>query len=77
MKIQNNDTVIFLGDSITDCGRSMPNGEGGNGFGTYGHGYPNYFIAIFKAKHPDWQVRFVNKGISGNQTRHILDRLEN
>ena len=76
MRINNNDTVIFLGDSITDCGRHHPNGEGSFGSGAFGNGYPNFITALYKAMHPGNHVRFINKGIGGNQTRHVMERLE-
>ena len=28
MKLLKNDTLLFIGDSITDCGRQFPVGEG-------------------------------------------------
>lgn len=75
-EIKNNDTFIFLGDSVTDCGRVMPRGEGGLNSGTYGDGYPNFFMSIYRALHPENRVRFINKGVGGNQTKHILERLD-
>ena len=33
MKLQKNDKLLFIGDSITDCGREHPVGEGSSGLG--------------------------------------------
>ncbi len=77
MKINDRDTVIFLGDSVTDCGREPgDNGEGPLGSNAYGGGYPRFFSSLYKVMHPERQVRFINKGIGGNQTRHVLARLQ-
>lgn len=77
MKICNHDTVIFLGDSVTDCDRSRgDNGEGGMGSNAYGGGYPRFFVSLFRVLHPEMNVRFLNKGCGGEQTRHVLARLQ-
>ncbi len=77
MKICNHDTVIFLGDSVTDCDRSRgDNGEGSMGSNAYGGGYPRFFVSLFRVLHPDMNVRFLNKGCGGEQTRHVLARLQ-
>ena len=75
LKIQDKDTVVFLGASVTDCGRN-PSGEGSFSSNPYGNGYVNMFISAFRVDHPDWNVRFINKGISGNRSRDMLERLK-
>ena len=70
MKLKDNSTLIFLGDSVTDCGRS-PDGEA-----NLGGGYPSLFASMFRVAYPGTGVRFVNRGIGGEQTRHLLARLE-
>ena len=37
MKLERHDKLVMIGDSITDCGRARPVGEGG--FDALGHGY--------------------------------------
>lgn len=71
IQIHDMDTVIFVGDSVTDCGRSRP-----DGVDNLGNGYPRMFAAKFAAENPDLRVRFINKGCGGEQSRHVLARLE-
>lgn len=75
MKIGKNDTVIFVGDSVTDCGRS-PSGEGSYNSMPYGNGYVNFTTAFFVAAHPEYDCRFINKGCSGHTSAQVLARLE-
>ena len=70
MKLKQNSTLIFLGDSVTDCGRS-PDGEW-----ILGSGYPSLISTMFRLRYPQASVRFLNKGTSGDQTRHVLARLQ-
>lgn len=71
MELKNNSTLIFLGDSVTDCGRDRPGGED-----YFGDGYPSLVSAMFRIAYPKTAVRFINKGIGGDQTRHVLARLQ-
>lgn len=70
MILKNNSTLIFLGDSVTDCGRS-PDGEL-----NLGSGYVNLFSSMFRIAYPEAGVRFINRGVSGNLTGDVLSRLE-
>lgn len=70
MELKKNDTLIFLGDSVTDCGRSP------DGIWDKGNGYVQMADALFRVLHPETPIRFFNKGISGEQTRMVLSRLE-
>ncbi len=80
------DTVLFMGDSITDCGRVYV----GNDFG-YGYAWKvmNTYNELFsddnlqghkdEAYPPipaDASVNFVNRGISGNHLFDVLSRYE-
>jgi lysophospholipase L1-like esterase len=67
-----NDKVIFIGDSITDCDRGRPAGEGL--FDPYGKGYVNMVKAFLDACHPDLAIRVINKGNSGNTVRDLKAR---
>lgn len=67
-----NDKLIMIGDSITDCGRSRPAGEGL--FDPYGSGYVNMVKAFLDAGYPDRPVRLINKGNSGNTVRDLEKR---
>jgi lysophospholipase L1-like esterase len=60
-------TVLFIGDSITDCGRraqSAPLGEG----------YVRQIRDLIAAKYPALDLNIINKGISGNTVRDLFNR---
>ncbi len=66
--IEDNAVVLFQGDSITDAGRCL------GGDGELGQGYVMMTASLFSAICPDRQVRFVNRGISGNRVRDLRAR---
>lgn len=63
---QSGDKVLFIGDSITDCGRR---GE----HAPLGHGYVRKITELITAKYPERDIAYVNKGIGGD----IVEGLEN
>lgn len=62
--------ILFQGDSVTDAGRDRSNPH------DMGDGYPRYASAMIQDSFPDEEFEFVNLGISGNRTEHLLERLE-
>ncbi|MBT3296191.1 MAG: SGNH/GDSL hydrolase family protein [Verrucomicrobia bacterium] len=72
MILEQNDKLVMIGDSITDCGRGRPAGEGL--FDPYGSGYVNMVKAFLDARHPNLAIRVVNKGNSGNTVRELKAR---
>jgi len=60
-------TVLFIGDSITDCDRR-------GGSAPLGSGYPKFCNDLITAKYPTHQIRVVNHGISGHTVRNLMDR---
>ena len=70
MQLEKNSTLLFIGDSITDCGRARPVGEK-DGLGS---GYVGQINAILNAAHPDCSIRVLNTGISGNRVCDLKDR---
>lgn len=66
--LKDNDTVLFQGDSITDCGRNYQDGN------HLGSGYPYLIAAEFMRKYPNKQVQFLNRGISGNRVVDLQQR---
>lgn len=64
------DVVLFQGDSVTDCGRDRFD------FDSLGNGYPYICAALFNALYPQLEVTFLNRGISGNRTKDLVDRWE-
>jgi len=65
---------VLIGDSITDCGRARPVGEGL--FDPYGTGYVHLLKSMILAAHPDRHVRVTNVGESGNTVRDLKARWE-
>ena len=74
MLLQQNDKLVMLGDSVTDCGRLMPVGEGVPGQLPFGNGYVNVVQGLLGAWSPQQRIRVVNMGVSGNQTRDVIAR---
>lgn len=72
MKIVANSKLIMIGDSITDCGRARPVGEGRDT--ALGTGYVSLVDALLKAADPTGNVRIINMGISGNTVRDLHGR---
>ncbi len=69
MILEANQTILFIGDSITDAGRR-------DHAAPYGDGYVSQVRALLLARYPERRLRVVNRGISGDTTRHLLDRWE-
>jgi len=68
--ITNNSTVLFLGDSITDAGRSRDTDD------NLGQGYVMMISSWFSAMYPEKNVKFINRGISGNRVKDLKSRLQ-
>jgi len=66
--LQHNQTVLFQGDSVTDAGRTFTNPNG------LGFGYPAIISETFHYKYPNLHVSFINRGISGNRVRDLVER---
>jgi acyl-CoA thioesterase I len=68
--IQSGDLVLFLGDSVTDCGRSREdNAQNGNG-------YVHMIDAQFTEHFPQMKVKFVNRATSGFRVKDIKAGLQ-
>lgn len=72
MKLEKGQKLLFIGDSITDCERSKPIGEGL--FGALGKGYVSFVDALLQSVYPELGIRVVNKGNSGNTVRDLKGR---
>jgi lysophospholipase L1-like esterase len=72
MKIQPNSKLVMIGDSITDCDRARPVGEGL--FEALGKGYVSLVDGLLTARYPDHRIRVVNMGASGNTVRDLQGR---
>ncbi|MGG7621443.1 SGNH/GDSL hydrolase family protein [Bacillus coreaensis] len=72
MIIEPSQKLLFIGDSVTDCERVKPEGEGL--FQALGKGYVSYVDALLQAVYPEFGIRVVNKGINGNTVRDLKNR---
>ena len=72
MLFEKNDTVLFIGDSISDYDRARPVGEGL--FNAWGQSYVACAGALLGCMYPELGLRVINMGISGNQVRDLKDR---
>jgi lysophospholipase L1-like esterase len=64
--------LLFIGDSITDCERARPVGEGL--FGAIGKSYVGLLEGLLGAAYPAHALRLVNMGISGNTVLDLRAR---
>lgn len=71
MLLEKGQKLLFIGDSITDCDRARPFGEGMNALG---NGYVSLVDAFLQSSYPELGIRVVNKGISGNTVRDLKAR---
>jgi len=67
VKIKDGQTILFIGDSITDCGRFCEERPLGNG-------YVKLFSDFLTIREPGKEVNVINKGISGNTVKTLQDR---
>jgi lysophospholipase L1-like esterase len=66
--IEKDSVVLFQGDSVTDTGRSRQDDN------DLGKGYAAMTAAWFNALYPEKNVRFINRGISGNRVKDLKER---
>ncbi|MHA0857839.1 SGNH/GDSL hydrolase family protein [Paenibacillus sp. CMAA1364] len=70
ISINDNETILFIGDSITDCGRDYANNS------SLGTGYAFLAAAEWGRKYPQKNTNFINRGISGNRVIDLQRRWE-
>ncbi|HTK07160.1 MAG TPA: SGNH/GDSL hydrolase family protein [Ktedonobacteraceae bacterium] len=71
MRLQKKEKFVMIGDSITDCGRTVA-GEGTRD--DTGRGYVAQVEALLNVVYPDLSIRVVNRGIGGNTVRDLKAR---
>lgn len=72
MLFDQNDKILFIGDSISDYERTRPVGEGL--FNAWGRSYVADVGSLLDCMYPEMHLRIVNMGISGNQCRDLEAR---
>lgn len=70
LQIKTGQTLLFTGDSITDCGRSYPLGAGSG----LGNGYVKLIDCLLASSYPKTAIRILNTGINGNRVTDLRDR---
>jgi lysophospholipase L1-like esterase len=74
MIIPPNSKLLLIGDSITDCDRARPIGEGL--FDALGRGYVNLVNSHLTVGYPAHRIWMVNMGVSGDTVRDLHNRWE-
>lgn len=74
MIFENNDRIVFAGDSVTDMGSEQPVGEGL--FDNLGRSYVRIVENMLVACYPELNIRVTNSGISGNTSRDLFARFD-
>lgn len=73
--LKQGDVIVFQGDSITDAGRKKKNLEA-NQSDALGKGYAAMIAGEMLADYPELDLKFYNRGISGNKVPDLAARWE-
>lgn len=73
ISVQENDVILFQGDSITDMGRNRKRKDANDNSGL-GPGYTFIAASRLLLKHPDKHLKIYNRGISGNVVPQLMAR---
>ncbi|MBE0537418.1 MAG: SGNH/GDSL hydrolase family protein [Phycisphaerae bacterium] len=65
IELRPNETILFIGDSITDAGRREV------GVDPLGTGYVYFAGNLLLARYPHLNLKILNKGVSGDTTRSL------
>ena len=68
--IKPENTILFIGDSITDEGRKRSDSK------DLGNGYPLLVASYLWNKYPSYDLKILNRGIGGDQVFNLRDRWE-
>lgn len=68
MKLDYNETILFIGDSITDVDRNREDKK------DLGKGYPLLTAAHLLESYPERHLTFINRGISGDKVVDLINR---
>lgn len=70
LELKPNQTIVFIGDSITDAGR------GEQAYRLFGNGYVHFTANHLLARYPQLNFRIINTGINGSTVRDLERRWE-
>jgi len=65
--LRNGDRILFIGDSITDCGRR-------DFAAPLGNGYVKFFSDFMHIREPEKEISILNHGIGGNTVEDLQAR---
>ena len=68
IELKPNQTIVFIGDSITDTDRNLP------AYRPFGFGFVHFTANLLLAKYPQLNLNIINTGISGNTVRDLKGR---
>lgn len=68
-RVKDGETVLFIGDSITDCGRRDVAAPLGNG-------YVRLFMDLMCIREPEKKFTLINKGIGGDKVTNLAAGLQ-
>ena len=68
MGFKENDVIVFIGDSITDCGRNYEDAS------SLGGGYALMVAAQLGLQYPEKNLTVYNRGINGNRAVDLQER---
>jgi acyl-CoA thioesterase-1 len=68
IKLEQNQTILFTGDSITNASRDL------KPYRPFGFGYVYFTANYLLAKYPELNIRIINTGIGGNTIRDLKNR---
>jgi lysophospholipase L1-like esterase len=74
MLIESRSKLVMIGDSITDCERARPAGEGR--LNALGNGYVSLVSGLLESIYPEKHIRVVNMGNSGDNVKDLKERWE-
>ena len=74
LTLNNGDTILFQGDSITDVGRDRAREGEANQVDALGHGYPLLLAYELLRDHPQQSLAIYNRGVSGNTVPDLAAR---
>ena len=72
MIFDDNDVLLMIGDSITDCGRTRLECPGIEP--SLGNGYVSMVAATLTRRHPAKAIRIINRGNGGDTSRGLVGR---
>ncbi len=68
IELKQNQTILFIGDSITDCQRREPP------YAPLGRGYVHFAANFLLAARPHLNLTIENRGVGGDTTSDLLSR---